>query len=397
MKSNIIELRNTRDRKIKQDTRAWAAFTSTNYTTALRQVESQLTQGILGDQVSARHLINTLNDHPLIGAEGGDFILGEDGYYGDTQWSLKGKTDFTELALLVDFLRMFTPITPGEKPEVSSNSLKHAAEDFLGQHYSPASYVSNGRLIWAAAALGLQLAEQESASHYLMIGVSEREHDYVKRMVRAGHTRPQADQHRPAGFTHLQTELEKCAIGETVIGRWVRPAVLAESFPFHEWLILLADRAGEVGQFASDYVAGIRDSDHRVARNPEDLLAILEAVPSSPRTDDVAKSVIAEWNRGSLPTPELPVDRSIRTARITSSNENAPGWGADSGTIEFYEYLCPFGEGKIIEEHDNTPGFREHDHWIRCDKCEAEWKFADGLSVREWRVEPKPVVIREAS
>ena len=27
------------------------------------------------------------------------------------------------------------------------------------------------------------------------------------------------------------------------------------------------------------------------------------------------------------------------------------------------------GKEKIIEEHDNIPGFRDHDVWISCDEC----------------------------
>ncbi len=111
---------NSRDRKIKQDTRAWAELVGTNYTKALRQTESPLVQGFIGKRVSARQLINTLKDHPLIGADDGDFVLGEAGYYADTQWSFNGSSDFVELALLTDFLRMFTPIGPGETPAVSS-------------------------------------------------------------------------------------------------------------------------------------------------------------------------------------------------------------------------------------------------------------------------------------
>ena len=42
--------------------------------------------------------------------------------------------------------------------------------------------------------------------------------------------------------------------------------------------------------------------------------------------------------------------------RIYSSQENHPGYGAGSGDTERYEYLCPCGKGKVVEEHDNIPG-----------------------------------------
>jgi hypothetical protein len=374
-----------RDRKIKQDTRAWAELTGTNYTTALRQTESPLAQGFLGERVSARQLINTLNNHPLIGADDGEFVLGENGFYADTQWSFNRSSDFIELALLTDFLRMFTPIAPGETPAVSSYSLKHTAEDFLP---SPCTYVSNGRLIWAAAALGLQIAEQDGGPN-LMIGVSEREHDYARRMVRSGHERPQAHQHRPAGYTHLQTALERCAAGEPVLARWERPEPSTEVFPFHEWLIQQAGRDDVVGDVAGDYSAGVRSSEHRIARTPNELLAILKEVPSSYEAYESAERAIVEWARVSLPSQRG--DMSIRTASIGGTKDDTPGWGAGSGMIETYEYLCPCGEGTVIRENDRTPGFREHDVWISCDKCRQEWRFVDGLSVQNWRLEPKPV------
>ncbi|MFE4835187.1 hypothetical protein ACFRAU_10965 [Arthrobacter sp. NPDC056691] len=373
-----------RDRKIKQDTRAWAALVGTNYTTALRQTESPLVQGFLGEQVSARHLINTLNHHPLIGADGGDFVLGEAGYYADTEWSFNGRSDFVELALLTDFLRMFTPIAPRETPAVSSYFLKHTAEKFLAPH---CSYVTNGRLIWAAAALDLPMVEQKGGLN-LMIGVSEREHDYVKRMVTPGSTKPHGHQHRPAGYTHLQTALEQCVAGEPDLGRWERPEPSTEVFPFHEWFIQQAGRDDAVGVLAHDHRAGIKDSDHRIARTPNELLEILQEVPASSKTHESAESAIVEWARVSLPSQRG--DMNIRTASIRRSKDDTPGWGAGPGTIELHEFLCPCGDGKVIEEHDNTPGFREHDHRIICDKCREEWDFVPGLSVRGWRLEPKP-------
>lgn len=373
-----------RDRKIKQDTRAWAELTGTNYTTALRQTESPLVQGFLGDRVSARQLINTLNDHPLIGADDDEFVLGEAGFYADTQWSFNRSSDFIELALLIDFLRMFTPIAPGEMPAVSSYSLKHTAEKFLRPH---CSYVTNGRLIWAAAALDLPMVEQDGGLN-LMIGVSEREHDYVKRMVTPGSTKPQGHQHRPAGYTHLQTALEQCVAGEPHLGRWERPEPSTEVFPFHEWLIQQAGRDDIVGNVAGDYTESVKSSHHRIARTPNELLDILMEVAASSEAYESAEGAIVEWARVSLPSQRG--DMSIRTASISSSKDDTPGWGAGSGTIELHEYLCPCGDGKVIEEHDNTPGFREHDRWISCDKCSEEWDFVPGLSVRGWRLEPKP-------
>jgi hypothetical protein len=59
--------------------------------------------------------------------------------------------------------------------------------------------------------------------------------------------------------------------------------------------------------------------------------------------------------------------------------------------VERYEYLCPCGDGEIIEEHDNVLGFREHDVRIDCAKCRAEWRFVGGRPVRDWGLKPVAV------
>lgn len=381
---NSKDNNNARDRKIQQDTRAWAKLTGSNYTKALRQIESPLTQGILGERVSARELINTLDDHPLIGADGGEWVLGEAGFYADTQWDFDGRRDFVELALLVEYLRMFAPVGPGETPAVSSYSLKHTAEKFLAPH---CTHVSNGRLIWAAAALGIPMVEQDGGLN-LLIGVSEREHDYVRRTVIAMDT-PRGHQHRPAGFTHLQTALEQCAADDQLVpARWERPEPSTEIYPFHDWLMSQAGRDDVVGDLTGDYAAGIRDSDHRIAKTAQELMDILGELRAMPEAFNSAAEAITEWAR--IAPPELRGDMSLRTERLTSSEEDSDGWGAGAGTIERHEFLCPCGRGLIVEEHDNIPGFREHDVQIACGKCSETWRIVPGLPVRGWRVEPKP-------
>ncbi|MGV4886414.1 hypothetical protein ACSR0Z_07315 [Streptomyces viridosporus] len=372
----------TQNRAFQQDARAWAAFTGTKYTAALRQMSSPLTQGLLGERVSARRLIAALNDHELIGTHDGDPILGENGYFSDSPWHFNGETDFIQLALITDMLRMFTPISGTSTPEVSSYSLKHTAEWFLSPH---CSYVSNGRLIWAAASLGLPITDPDDAGPNLLIGVSEREHDYVRRMVGPGQTQPQADHYRPVGYEHLQTVLPQAAAGEPITDGWVRPVPVDEPAPFHDWLILQVGRNDVVGDLAGDYSAGVRDSDHRIARTPDELLAIFHEVPHSPAAYDAVVSSIAEWMRTG------PSSAPVRTEPVRGGAHEHQGWGAGAGTVERYEYLCPCGDGTIIEEHDNIPGFREHDVRIDCDKCHVEWRFVDGRSVRDWGLEPVAV------
>ncbi|WP_197025896.1 hypothetical protein [Nocardioides sp. URHA0020] len=366
------------NRELQQDARSWAAFTGSKYTAALRQMTSPFTQGLLGDRPSARHLISVLDQHPLVGTDDDGPSLSDNGFYADDPWRFNGQTDFVELVLVVEMLRMFTPTVAGQEPELSSYKLKHTAEQFLRPH---CDYVSNGRLIWAAAALGLDLVDR-GGSLNLSVGVSEREHHYLRRLTGSGQERPRGHQFRPPGLLHLQDALARCAAGGPLTGAWVRPASAQVGAPFHDWLTAQVGRPDPVGDIANDYTAGVRDSDHPIASTPGELLSLLYDVEPSPSFYDAAVAAIAEWMATS------PEAAPIRTDLVTRDAHEVAGWGAGPGDIEVYRYRCPCGFGEIVEEHDNTPGFREHDVHIRCDRCREEWLFAAGLPVRGWGLVP---------
>jgi hypothetical protein len=76
----------------------------------------------------------------------------------------------------------------------------------------------------------------------------------------------------------------------------------------------------------------------------------------------------------------------MRTQRVYSNQEYHPGYGAGDGDTERYEYLCPCGKGRIIEEHDNIPGFREHDAWLRCSECSKKYRLDTFGGVRGWQL-----------
>ena len=76
----------------------------------------------------------------------------------------------------------------------------------------------------------------------------------------------------------------------------------------------------------------------------------------------------------------------MRTKLIESDSSEHGGYGAGSGDTERYEYECPCGEGKIIEEHDNIPGFRDHSVFMRCDKCNEKYKLDLSNGVRGWEL-----------
>lgn len=231
--------------------------------------------------------------------------------------AFNGETDFIELALITEMLRMFTPITGSTAPNVGSHSLKHTAKWCLSPH---CSYVSNGRLIWAAAALGLPIADPDGDGPNLLIGVSEREHDYVRRMVGPRQTPPRADHYRPAGYEHLQARLAQAAAGEAITDGWVRPTPMDEPAQFHDWLSLQVGRTGVIGDLAGDCLAGVRDSDHRVARTPDELLAIFHEVSHSPEAYDADASAIADWMRTE------PSSAPVRTELVGGDAYDHDGW-----------------------------------------------------------------------
>lgn len=76
----------------------------------------------------------------------------------------------------------------------------------------------------------------------------------------------------------------------------------------------------------------------------------------------------------------------MRTKLVDSFREDTPGFGAGSGNIEWYRYECPCEEGRIVETHDNIPGFRDHDVSIECEKCSNEWEFESGNQTRNWEL-----------
>lgn len=367
------------NRDIQKDARAWAAFTGSNYTAALRQMKSPLAQGLLGERLSARKLIAMLSEHPLIGDRDGSPRLGENGVNSEQAWSFVRDVDFIELALVADFLRLFPVSDAGTGSGISSYTLKHTAEEFLKPH---CSYVSNGRLIWVAAALGLPLSsvEYDINNPNLMVGVTEHEHDYVRRAADPAKPAPQGHHYRPAGFQHLEAALQQASTGTLTAERWNEVVSEPDPAPFHDWLLLQLGRRDAVGEVAFYYSAGVNDSDHDIAHQPEEFLNILHTVGASSEFYAAAERAVAEWAAG-----------GVRTDRISGSSDDVEGHGAGGGTIERYDYYCPCGQGEVLEEHDNIPGFREHDVRLLCERCRGSWHFVEGRSVRDWALWPTVV------
>ena len=76
----------------------------------------------------------------------------------------------------------------------------------------------------------------------------------------------------------------------------------------------------------------------------------------------------------------------MRTKLVSQKAEDHSGYGAGEGTTEYYEYECPCGNGRIVEEHDNIPGFRAHDMYLLCEKCRKSYVIDTSLGIRNWRI-----------
>ena len=369
------------NRSIQKDARAWQAFTQSNYTTALRRVTLPLCQGILGPKLSARHLISILDTHPAVTAKDGTPALGSEGYGEPGSWNLKHETAFARLCLLADFLRLFTPVSGNSGAGVGSYELKHTAEWFLGQHDTDVSYVSNGELIWVAAALGLPVTGQHYGSKNLIIGISEKEHRYVRQLVKG--PAPRAHHYRPAGLLYLQEMLPRIANSEVISEEWQKPEVFHQNSDFHLWLVEQAGRDDRIGDYSGDYTAGVEMNEHGIAQSPVDLLEILAGVSHTPEAYESMVEAISEWYEAS------PDSEPLRTPLVENTSGSHAGYGAGPGSIERLEFRCPCWDGRIVEEHENIPGFREHNHWFDCAKCRNEWSFVENRSVREWAIVPR--------
>lgn len=77
----------------------------------------------------------------------------------------------------------------------------------------------------------------------------------------------------------------------------------------------------------------------------------------------------------------------MRTKQIKNDIEYNSGFGgAGAGDTERFVYECLCGKGKIIEEHDNTPGFRDHYVTLSCDECDKKYKLDTSQGVHAWEL-----------
>lgn len=396
-------------RDLQRDARAWSEFSGMKYTQALRLMKHPLAQGILGERISARKLIAVMTGHPVLSepiwdldASGAEIQtderathLGESGLWAakDRPFRIDSRDTFVKLVLTAEVLRMFSS-TAEPNSTAHSYNLKHTAEEFFAEWLGAFSHVDNGTAIWAAAALDIPITESNPGECSLNanIGLDPQQVDYATRMRRNQRVSGipiKVHHHRPPGYLHLLSALEQYKRTGQAPARWNGVDEKAEPLtsPFHEWLIAQVDPSGARGAFGSreclayDYRAGVQDGDHGVAMLPEELVRLLVDYGADDRAVIAARRAVLDWVMTS------PYQQGIRTELVDHDRAAHGGWGAGPGDIERYEFRCPCENGVIREEHENVPGFREHDVRILCPKCRDEWQFVPGLSIRGWRIE----------
>jgi hypothetical protein len=278
-------------RQVQRDARLWAELTGTNYTTALREVGSPLTQGILGERITVAQLIQALDRYPTLGDSG----VGSSRLFRNADGTINGGVDLiTDVILAVEFLRMFSPATDPES-KVSSYGLKHVAEKLL----KPArSYISNGQMIWAAAAIGLPISRLERGNLNVEIAVPDLEYNYASGVARGSSQSPKAHDHQPPRFRHLRDALDEfeatgaiAATGEDLMSLQRDEGDMR----FHNWLVSQAGRGDSVGSLATDYDGSIVRHEDPIVRSPADLLKIMDTYQVSDDVLEAANKAIAEW------------------------------------------------------------------------------------------------------
>jgi hypothetical protein len=280
-------------------------LTGTKYTDAFRDVGSPLAQGILGDRLTVSQLLEVLHEHPDLGDNGVNTDLNDGVPYLDGQGNIDGRyrSLFSHVAAAAEFLRMFTvgPASGDDQQTTSgigSYQLKHTAEEFLG------FYISNGQLIWAALVLGLPVTThgEDYDSPNVSIGIPELEHTYLWNLQNRGPRN--AHHYRPPRLERLRAALDEYAATGSISASSTAPESSAADsaagwqgdLRFHHWLISQADRDQQVGRVAADYKYGTEQSEDPIAREPADLIAILESYNADESFLENARMAIAEWN-----------------------------------------------------------------------------------------------------
>lgn len=286
---------------ITRDAKAWRDAAGVSYTEALRLIEDPLLQGILGDRIVVRDLLRVLDEHPQIGSNHLDSVLGRRGFGASTPMLDDLDADLLRGVILsIEFLRMFSAPSARElatrETWKGSYHLKHQAEEFLAS--TVGGYVDNGTMIWAAAALGLPLryndGDLEAPNFDIAIPTTELKWLRLGTNHRLGERR--GEHFMPPGYARLKAVINLAKKVEPIDSALTTPLATREAYsPFHQWLSAQLRRGGDVGRFARGYLAGVEDSDHRPARTADDLEEIMSRLDCNYEARMAGRALLAEW------------------------------------------------------------------------------------------------------
>ncbi|WP_313184231.1 hypothetical protein [Lacrimispora sp.] len=83
----------------------------------------------------------------------------------------------------------------------------------------------------------------------------------------------------------------------------------------------------------------------------------------------------------------------MKTKLTNSIVKGHAGYGTGPGIIEHFEYECPCGKGKILEEHNFIPDFEEHVVNIHCSDCCDKYELNTDLGIRSWNISKKGYIL----
>lgn len=72
--------------------------------------------------------------------------------------------------------------------------------------------------------------------------------------------------------------------------------------------------------------------------------------------------------------------KKIELDLIKSDSHEHGGYGAGSGEEIRIEYKCPCGNGRVVYEKDDIPGFKESFTYCYCKECDEKYDFHRGTA-----------------
>lgn len=275
---------------LKRDARIWSGLTGKKHTAALRDLDTPVLSGVLGPRVKMTDVERVLDENPDLG-DGG---LGRESFIGpDDRLDVGDPHEFlVDVAKCIELLRALTSPDSAKHRDtelVSSYTLKHLAEDLFK------SYISNGRMVFAAYVLALPTGIYEGGPN-VDIEVDAGYFEYVSRFRRTGAEELRFHHHRPENWDAfvcevLQREPSDYESDPRYLSYYPEPG----EFPFFDWMVdqYNEDRIDRIGHLLKDYMYAVSISDDPIVRNPEELMELLEPYPD---VEVAAQTLIAEWD-----------------------------------------------------------------------------------------------------